>query len=194
MDEVGVVNAALALIKAPAVTSLYDGSERARLAQLRYANCRDSVLEALPWGFANMRVTLTQSTRRPAFQWAYQYRLPYGNPDPWCIKVREPNPTVLPWEVGYDAIDERVLLTDQATMKIRYTAQIVNITVWSPQAVLALTYLLASEFAAMLTGDANRVKLFTQSYMTTLAEAIISDSREGSPVLVPAPQDFTWIR
>lgn len=191
MDEVSVVNAALALIKAPRVTSLTDGSERATLATLRYASCRDAVLESLAWTFANMRVTLTRSTRLPAFGWAYQYRLPS---DPWCVKVREPDPTYMPWEVGYDTIDERVLLTDQETMKIRYTARVVNLNVWSPQAVLALTYMLASEFAAMITGDANRVKLFQQAYLNSIGEAIISDSREGSPVEVPAPQDLVWVR
>lgn len=190
-DELGVVNGALALIKAPRLTSLHDGSERATLATLRYASCRDAVLESLAWTFANMRKTLTRSTRTPDWGWAYQYRLPS---EPWCVKVREPDPTYTPWEVGYDEGDERVLLTDQETMKIRYTARVVNINVWSPQAVLALTYMLASEFAAMITGDANRVKLFQQAYLTTIGEAIISDSREGSPVVVPTPNDLTWIR
>jgi hypothetical protein len=182
--ETDIANGALALLKAPRLDNMTDNTEQARICRLRFPVCRDALLELAPWHFASIRVGLQQSGITPASEWGYQFPLPSN---PWCLKVRDPNPTYIPWEIGFDPVDGRVLLAQTPTMKIRYTARITDCMVWSPLAVLALTYMLASELAMALTGDMTKAKGWQEAYLRTVSEAIMSDAQEGSPVVVPAP-------
>lgn len=182
MNEIEVINGALGLLKAPRIQSLHDSTEAATQCRLQYALCRDVVLEAgTGWNFASVRAALAASTTTPAMDWAYQYPLPTT---PWCIKVRDPNPVLTPWEVGYDPLEGRVLLSDASTMIIRYTARVEDLNIWSPLAVMALQHLLASQLAVPITGQIEKAQAWQKSYATLLTEANVSDGREGSPVQV----------
>ena len=192
MDEIQVINSAYALLGHTRITSLSDGSEAAVLAGLRFSLVRDAVLEEAPWNFATIRKALARSERTPAMDWDYQYPLPTN---PYCIKVRDTYPAEnVAWEVGLDEIDERILMTNQDSIKIRYTARVVNLNIWSPLAVMALTYLLASDLALSVTGQKSKSDQNLEKFAQTLAMAKSSDAREGTPLLARAPITLTGIR
>jgi len=194
MDEVEVVNSALGLLGERRITSFADGTDLAAKVNLRFPLVRDGILEMHPWNFAMYRTTLAQSDQTPVSGWSYQYPLPTN---PWCIKVRDVNPDTSPpvaWEVGVDSTYGRVLLTDESTVSIRYTGRQLDFNIWSPVAVLAFTYLLASDFAVTITGQQNKANLNREMFQLTIASAITSDGREGTPVVVSAPTTLTAIR
>lgn len=194
MDEIEVVNSAFALLKHRRITSLTDGSEQAIIANLRFAICRDAVLESNPWNFATYRATLAQSDITPANTWSYQFPLPT---DPYCIKVRDFNPdSTVPagWEIAVDPVDGRVLMTNQTSAKIRYTGRQTNLNVWSPLAVVALTYFLAGDLAIAVTGQKNKADEYRNLFKDAIQQAITSDAREGSPVVVSPPTTLSNIR
>lgn len=194
MDQIEVINSAFILLKHRRITSLEDGSEQATLAKLRFAICRDAVLEAAPWNFASYRKDLTRSTITPANTWDYQHFLPTS---PWCIKVRNVNPeSTLPvgWAIGVDETDGRVLWSNQEDITIRYTGRQENLNIWSPLAVVALTYFLAGDLAVAITGQRNKAEDFRTLFKEAMKEAMTSDAREGSPVVVSPPTTLTSIR
>lgn len=190
-NETEVINSALGLLGESRVLSLDDGSELAKTIELRYPIVRDAVLEAHPWNFAMTRQALVQSAITPAFDWAYQYPFPTT---PWCLTIRDTDDEGSGWEVGYDAIDGRVVLSDNSTLKIRYTARIEDVGIWSPLAVLALTYLLAADLAINITGQVAKADQYQDRFEKTLPLATSSDSREGSPVVIQAPQGMLFRR
>jgi hypothetical protein len=196
MDEIEVMNSALMLLKDRRITSFDDGSERAALAKIRYALCRDSVLESHVWNFASVRVALSADPVAPAFGFTHKFLLPTN---PWCIKVRDvdlrfPGAPQGAWEVGLDENGRRVILSNAETLKIRYTARVEDLNLWAPLAVTALTYLLASDFAGPITGQNAKTQQFQQSFKWAIGEAMTSDAREGTPLVIPAPVTLTAIR
>lgn len=191
MDEIQVINSALGLLRDKAIVSLNEGTERARLAGLRYALVRDSVLEKHPWNFAMVRVALAASPTAPTMDWGYQFVLPA---DPYCLKVRRTSQAAQAWEVGLDQSSRRVLLANDSSINIAYTARVTDLTIWTPLAVLALTYLLASDFAGPLTGSAQKTQQWQQAFLWAMEQAQLADGQEGSPRIVAAPTTLTSIR
>lgn len=200
--ETEVVNSALGLLASRRITSLDDGSELATLARLRWAIARDAVNEAHPWNFADLRATLVASARVPAYEWSTQYPLPTL---PKCLAVREtsldqanssqfPNVSGQRWVLGYDSQDGRVIFCNATALSIRYTAQILDLNIWSPLAILALTYLLASDLAIEVTGEIEKQGGYLRSFQATMEQAMSSDARQASPVRLRASTLLTGRR
>lgn len=189
-NETEVINSALILLGESRFIP-GDGSELAAVVGLRWPIVRDAVLEAHPWNFASVRKALVQSAITPAFGWAYQYPFPTT---PYCLTVRGTNDENAGWEVGFDEIDGRVVFSNQTTLKIRYTARVENVGIWTPLAVMALTYLLAADLAINVTGQNAKADQYQDRFEKAIPLATNSDSREGSPVVLQGPQGMLFRR
>jgi hypothetical protein len=171
-SEVSIVNGALARLGDDVILSLSDDSKRARLANLLYADVRDTVLRAHPWNFATARAQLGQLVAMPAFGYTHQYQLPS---DPYCLRVLEmDNP-------GYTfKIEGRVLLTDEDPCYIRYIARITDPAQFDATFTEALSARLAAEMAYALTGHASLAEAMWKLYELKLREARGMDGLEGT--------------
>lgn len=150
MSEVAIANSALAKIgefSNGRVTAFTDGTRNANFFAERYPELRDALLRDHVWTFAKRRVKLARSTRTPAFEWAYQYRLPSdyfrflkaSNNDAGHGNIR--------YRLESDSVDGRVIMTDAEDVYLSYIAKVTNTAEMPHDFREALAYRLAAECA-----------------------------------------------
>jgi hypothetical protein len=77
LDEVGICNMALDLIKVPPITNIRAPNSQAEAICSRwYDTTRRQVLRAHPWNFAKARAVLSRNAITPTFGYSDQYALP----------------------------------------------------------------------------------------------------------------------
>lgn len=178
--DVDICANALRLLGEDPIVSLEDDSERARLCNAFYAPTRDAVLRAHAWNFALRRAALNRLAAAPLFEWQAQFQLPA---DPFCLRVIRTDNDEYPWK-----IEGRLLLTNRDSVKILYVARILDVTLYDPLFVDALTYRLAEKMAMPITGSLEKAKAFRELYLQILAEALTYDGQEGTPDVFEADQ------
>ena len=181
-SQVEIMNLALLRLGTRAqVQSPTENSREAAVCSLLYDSCVSSTLAAFPWGFATKREALADLGSPPA-DWTYRYRYPID-----CLRARnivrpdgEDRPPI-PFEIAYDGVSGRVILTDQAEAVLRYTVELTNPSAFDPEFVYALSWHLASEAALPLT-DSPAVKEQTFAiYQSALRQAWAATGNEGEP-------------
>lgn len=150
MSEVAIANAALAKIgefSGGRITAFTDDTRNANFFAERYPELRDALLRDYVWTFAKRRVKLARSSRTPAFEWKYQYRLPAdyfrflkaSNNDAGHGNIR--------YRLESDAVDGPVVMTDVEDVYLSYIAKITNTAEMPSDFREALAFKLASECA-----------------------------------------------
>lgn len=179
-SEVDICNRALSHIGASAtISSLTEQSEEAFHCNLLYADIRDAVLRAHPWGFATRHLALSDVGTPPG-NWAYRYAYPND-----CIYAREILQTdtagdPIKFEVALgDAYNARVILTDEEDAVLIYTYKVTNTTIFDPLFTNALAWKIASEICMPLTRDQDRMKAAYQMYQGAIAEAQVFNTNES---------------
>ena len=191
-DPTSICNEALGELGASFIQGFTDGTSVSTLCGTMYPQARDATLEMHPWDFAQRRVMLNPSANVPAFGWKYQYILPT---DPYCLKVHETDRGAwVPWDVEVDQEGRRVLLSDQKTLGILYTARIEDLNVWSPLALQVLVKLLASKLAKPITGQNSTTEMKYKEALTLLPQAKASDGQQGTPRVLRLPQSIAFAR
>jgi len=190
-SEVDICNLALSHIGASAtIASLTEQSEEAFHCNLLYADTRDTLLRAHPWGFATRHLALSDVGTPPG-NWSYRYSYPND-----CLFIREilqvtDNGDPIEYEVGLsDAYNSRVILTNQETATLIYTYKATNTLVFDPMFVTALAWKIASEVAMPLTRDEKRMTAAYQMYLSTLSEAKTFNSNESH---IDRNKEASWI-
>lgn len=172
--DVDVCNMALSLIGSDAIVSSIDpvdGSVEAGHCARFLKQARTEMLDAFPWRWSKTRVVLAE-VDNPSDTWAYAYAIPsnilgaarvlnsytlsdYGFA-PYYGYV-SPSEIALFNERGsadFD-IEGSTLLTNEPDAVLLYTVDVADLTKWSPGAITALSYLLASFLAGpLIKGDA----------------------------------------
>jgi hypothetical protein len=193
------------------IASLSEGSNEARECSLHYATCRDTLLRAHAWGFAQ-RVADLADTGSAVDGWAYQYQYPAdalaihhvraGGYDatrmvwadgtlPATLGTAVLYPPV-PFSVGVTADGTgRTVLTDAYQAVASYTAAVTIVGLFDPIFSDALAFLLASRIIPRLTARADSQRACYQLYQATLLAAQTRDAREAAPPAAPEPD---WIR
>ena len=167
-----ICNSALAKIGAPTITSLEEQNKGARLCKRLYPTFRDDVLASYPWNFAITRVELAQlADVTPAFGYTYAYQLPSD-----CLRVLETETKDQEWK-----IEGRYLVTDEASIFIKYIRREENSSLFSIMFAEALAYRLAMELAYPITQNASLRDRFEKAYKEVLRDARTNDSQEGTP-------------
>lgn len=147
-------------------------NSKLNLAVSLYASARDEVLRAYSWNFAIKRSAALATTTAPNFGYTYAYTLPTDS-----LRVLELYGSISPWRV-----EAGILLTDDATAKVKYIAQITDTTKFSASFTNALLYNMASKLAIAFTGNVGIATQNYELYQKTVAEARLADAQEAVPV------------
>jgi hypothetical protein len=187
-----ICNEALGELGASLIQGFTDGTSVSTLCGTFYPQARDATLELHVWDFAQRRVLLAASAEAPAFGWAYQFPLPT---DPYCLKVHETDRgSWVPWDVELDSQGRRVLLSDQSSVGILYTARIEDLNLWSPLALQVLVKVLAAKLAKPITGQNSTAEMKLKEAYTLLPQAKASDGQQGTPRVLRLPQSVAYAR
>ena len=152
-----ICNAALAQIGYPeSIAQIREGTRHARVAIRLYGQTRDALLKSRSWQFAQRQAVLS-TTGFVVAPWTFQYALPADylmarNVLPTPVSAPDLNPTPILFTIYNDAraTPSQVLLTNQATPTLLYTAQITDPTQWEPGFMEALIAALAAKFVPAL--------------------------------------------
>lgn len=190
-SDVDICNLALSHIGASAtISSLTEQSEEAFHCNLLYADTRDALLRAYPWGFATRHLALSDVGSPPG-NWSYRYAYPND-----CLYAREILQTTtdgdpIKFEIALgDAYSTRVILTDEEDATLVYTYKVTNALVFDSLFVNALTWKIASEICMPLTRDQDRLKAAYQMYQGAIAEAQVLNANESH---VDILREAEWI-
>jgi hypothetical protein len=186
-SPVSICNQALAELGSTLISSFDEGTSVATLCGELYPDTRDSTLEAHIWNFATRRVMLAQLVDTPPFGWAYQYSMPADYLKARGTDQEDRWSTPRTWAVELNALGHQVIVSNQATLGIVYTARVEDLNLWSPLARQVLVKLLASRLAKPLTGQNSVEQLKLQEMGALLLEAKKSDGREGTPQRLRLP-------
>ena len=148
-----------------------EGSAQAEQAALFYPIARDALIEMYPWNFALRRTSLALLDEEPCTQWRYGYALPSNVLGVFAVAGPEDTDDfvgtaygplvaingVNDFEIEGLADGTRVLYTNVADARIRYTVAVTVPSFFPPLFTLALSYFLASFLAGpVLKGETGR--------------------------------------
>ena len=174
---VHAVNSALLAIGDARIDDLDDDSDRARAAKQIALDILDAKLQEHDWNFARKRAALVAQPTAPVFGYSYEFPLPT---DPLCLQVLR---TSLDQDASYSIelndADQKVLLCDDSTVSIVYTARIINPTLWSPLFKQAYIAQLAHEFCYGITAKADLSNMLLGKAEKVSKNSKAKDGQEG---------------
>ncbi len=135
-----------------------DTGEEARVCRLYYNRALEYTLRKAPWPFAIRVVAPSLVDEDPTIEWAFSYRYPTNAVLIRRIPTGTRNPS-LSGRVEFDIIGDdsgRLILCDveEADMEIEYVKNVTDPSIYSPDFILAFSYLLAFYIAPKLSrGD-----------------------------------------
>jgi hypothetical protein len=183
-SAVDISNAALNTLGATNITSLTEDSKAGRLINQRYELVRDAVFRSHNWNSLIKRANLAQNTVSPAFGYANQYTLPTD-----CLRVLEfSNGTLMYPQDNMTSnsggpvyvIEGRELLTDEATVLIKYIARIEDPNQYDTLLIDTLAARLAMEICYAITGSNAMISTTKALYDEKIKEARFVDATEGA--------------
>lgn len=169
-SKLDICNIALANIGCLPIVSLNDGSDSARLMQLNYDRCLESVLREFPWKFATVTdVLATADDPHPGYRYAYAY--PYE-----CLRVCGVFDSDLKRKQDYDirlaaSGEYKIIVTDEREAVVQYIKKVNDTTLYSPSFVEALAYDLSYEINNAKTGNAQQTSEMQERYVRALEKA-----------------------
>lgn len=175
ITHVDVCNMALRRLGAERITSAQyttPDSKRAQLLADSYELIKNRILESHPWNFAIKRATLVLTTA-PAYGYTYAYTLPSD-----YLRMVLPEDGEVQ-ELDF-VIENGVLLTDEATLKITYVAD-VDEALFSPSFVKYLALEIAVELTYTLVQSSEFMEKLEAAVLRAGSDARFIDAVNGSP-------------
>lgn len=149
-----ICNMALGRMGANRINNIDDSSEstlEAIQCRLHYSQTRRALLRTHRWRFAKARAQLSEDTVTPDFEWAHQFHLP--NDFLAMRSIYEDNATPSRSTLYSYDLEGKMLLTNETTMKIRYTKDVVDVTEFDPLFVEVFILTLALKLSVPLSQD-----------------------------------------
>lgn len=174
-SKVEIANRALSRLGAQRITSFSDSTVPAKLINSIYEQVAESTMGAAEWSTATTRTTLTQLAAAPAWGFDYQYQLPT---DPLCLKVQSVNENKA-GDVIYKIEGDR-LLTDDTTVKIKYTKYIDNSENYGVYLTDAIVWALVAEMAYPIMGQNTAADRLIEKAEAKIMQLAGRDSTQGS--------------
>jgi hypothetical protein len=173
---------ALRFFGQPAIVSLEDNRPQAIHCRTFYDTALAELLREHPWNFAQSRKRLASLPE--AEEWAGEYELAYAYPEA-CVAVHfllaPGGERSRRFTLG-NIDGRRAILTDIPRAVAGCTLFADDTTAYDPAFTLALARRLACLILkATLKGDSAQAREAEQEYRLALAEAKVSDAREGRP-------------
>ena len=181
-----IYNLALMAVGAAPLATIADVSVQADVVRAWYPYCRDALLRAHPWNFAEKRAALTGLTgTHPVMDYAYFFNLPSD-----CLKLRKLSDQSV--DIPYK-LEGRRIACDEPVLSILYTYRITDATYFDTTFVDALVALLAWRISYPIRKDINLAKVKGAEYRAALSIATGVDAQEGTPD-VPMSDDLLVVR
>ena len=175
-----LISRALLILGAPPLADRDDS--RTQIAIKIYENARDEVLAAHPWNFAIKRSGQLSAGTGPLFGYTNAWTLPAD-----CLRVLEVYDSVGVWYSGGWDIEAGQLISDMDNApQIRYIFRNTSTTNFSAHFTNALMYNLASKLAGVLVNQPTLVQPNYDLYVRAIAEARLTDDKEGGSDIVIA--------
>lgn len=134
---------------------------------------RTSTLRLGTWSRSRRRALLSPTATPPAWGWAYEFILP-----PDCLRVVSVGETGE--TIEYEHEDGK-LLSDEASIKLRYVYDNTNPGTWDPVLVEAVTFHMAALVAYSITGSKSLQDAMQANFAAVL-EAARGINAEEAPV------------
>jgi hypothetical protein len=191
--EAGVCNVALLRIgHLQTINSLGDNTPAAKACSTLWDFTRDSLLQARTWAFCTRRATLAAIDDGERDGWSYAYTLPADFLAARYVWSGQRNPgkdAVVPFQIEGDASKGRVLLCDESTLSLIYTAQVKEVGRWDPMFRNAMAMSLAADLALGLAKKPVLASELYKSFLQWLNAAAASSANQNQPDTSP-PSEF----
>lgn len=191
--EAELCNLALARIgEREYIDNLDEDTVPAQACKVHYATARDAVLASFPWRFATHRAALALVANATRDGWLYVYALPTGLLEAqriWAGRGVTPELRI-PFELEGDATVGRVLLTDQPSAVLVYTARVEAVTRFPPLFIDTLAWRLATELALALPVKPNIAAVMEAKYKAALAGAAAQELRQSQEDAPPEAESI----
>ncbi len=183
-SAVDISNAALNTLGASNIVSLDEDSKAGRLINQRYSAVRDAVFRSHNWNSLIRRANLAQNSVSPAFGYTFQYPLPTD-----CLRVLEFSNGTLTYPKdnmtdnsggAVYVVEGRELLTDEATVFIKYISRVEDPNLYDTLLVDTLSARLAMEICYAITGSNSMISTTKALYDEKIKEARFVDATEGA--------------
>jgi len=178
VSQTYICNLALSHIGGGKITSLDDGTEKARQLEINYDVCLEMALRDFPWNFAR-KIELLALTDDTTPGWDYVYGYPVDCTK--VLKIYAGNNARVQEKSEFKIIsdgDEKYIACDIEDAYIEYTMRVTNPTIYDPLFVKALSYLLAGEISNALSGNASKTSEMVQRYQLAIKEANLAGATE----------------
>jgi len=180
-----IFNVACGILGVPRVTSATDTTGPAVTLNQFWPALRDKVIADHRWNGVTKIATLDQIAAAPEANWDYQYTLPSD-----CLRVvtlngEKNDPGSDRWAIATKANNQgRVLLTDESSAVIEYTADVGDAHAgnFEPGLVMTLGYELAVLAANSFGLSVSDIQVIRDERDTVKSDAKAVDGQEGSPL------------
>ena len=205
---VDICNIALSNIRAGSINSLDESNPEAQLCKLKYPIVRDMVIANMDWQFSSGVKTLALLSATELFNWSYAYQYPVDSfginrligeyeeisTDSGTAVISQARQNLIdselrsvedlrmqiPYEI-FNVDGNRVIGANEPNLRIDYRIKITDPNLFSPQLVISVAHLLASEIAIPIVGGELGRQFRADSlslYQNYLDAAISSDMNE----------------
>ena len=191
-DRIAVFSMALGHLSAGSLVDDEEDTTQADALRTYWDTARKITLARFNWGFARRRRSLSKISATTGAIESFRYQWPSG-----CLKFlsvvrstdEEPYVTSLrpsygnqpiPFEVDYDLTHGKTIITMLDEAHGLFTFDQTNIELWSEEAALALSYILASLSAMSITKNPADVQRCMQLFSNSFEYASQNDANEGT--------------
>lgn len=181
-SAVDCCNSALQKLGANSIMSFTDNSLEARQCNIAFDSNRRSELRKHRWNFATKRAVLAPESEAPSFDYLYQFALPAD-----CLRVILPTDTTVDWVVE----GKKILTNGGATLYLRYTSDITDVTQWDANFYDLVSIALAMDLCEKITNSPAKLGRLQEDYRMAVAEARRNNAFEQIPS--EGPQDSLWL-
>lgn len=171
-SQIDLCNNALLRVGAATIMSLQDNSPEARACNLAYNGNRRDELRKHRWNFAIKRQVLAPDATAPAFDYLYAFTMPSD-----CLRVLRPATVDLDWQVE----GRKILTNDNATLYLRYIADIEDPQQWDAAFYAVATVGLAVDICERLTQSNGKKNMLIEEYDDIVKLARRLDAFESGP-------------
>jgi len=193
-SETLICSRALQKLGADPIQALTDNLDRARAMNTAYASVRDAELRRRRWKFSIKRASLPALAAAPDSDFSYQYQVPND-----FLRLIEGGDIVsLPDLSDYRSmsselwsVEGRRILTDLgAPLRIRYIAQITDVSMFDSTFCESLSSRLAYECCEKITQSSSKKADLIADYRMSIREAIQANALERAPNSIA---DDSWV-
>lgn len=173
--NVDIANSALVKLGAPLITSLSDTSKSAKIMNAQFNITRKKLISLHPWNFSTQRIELAATVNIPEFGFTKEFVIPSN-----VLRVFDTDlPEGSPWKVENNTDNNRVIVCNATSLKIKAGIDITDPTKFPPFFEETFAWMLASDAAFALTQSASFATTVYNGAQRELAIARSMDAQES---------------